>query len=84
MKIISYRPNTFLSLSSEKSGFTLKSKEISTVISVNNINNLLVKLRFDVLKNIQRSVGFFYFKNNIIPINKNIRRFILVGWIDRP
>ena len=84
MKLISYRPNTFLSLSCVESSFALKSKEISTVISVNNINNLLVKLRFEILKNIQKGVGFFHFKNNLILLNKNIRRFILVGWIDRP
>ena len=83
MKLLTYRPITFLSLTSATSFFTTKSKEFITVISVNNINNLLVRLR-SVALSTQKMVGFFLLKNSTPYISKNIQRFILVGWIDRP
>ena len=84
MELITYRPDTLLSLLSAKPFFTLNSKGFITVISVNNINNLLVKFGSETLKSFQRSVGLFIIKNKIAYISKNIQRFILVGWIDRP
>ena len=84
MKLITYKPNTFLTPTGAKYFFTKKSKDISTVISVNNINSLLVKFEMKVLSFAQKSVGFFIRKNSTPQISKNIQRFILVGWIDRP
>lgn len=84
MKLITFKPNTFLSLASATFYFTQKSKDIITVISVNNINSLLVKIGGIVLSSLQNCVGLILLKNKIPYISKNIQRFILVGWIDRP
>ncbi|OIQ37219.1 MAG: hypothetical protein BM563_09215 [Bacteroidetes bacterium MedPE-SWsnd-G1] len=84
MKLITYKPNTFLSLTCVNSIYAKKSEDFTTVISVNNINSLLVKIECIVLSIVQRSVGFLTIKNSIPQISKNIQRFILVGWIDRP
>jgi len=84
MKLITYRPNTLLSLLSAMPFFTPNGKGFITVISVNNINNLLVEFGSETLKNFQMSVGLFNIKYKIAYISKNIQRFILVGWIDRP
>ena len=84
MKLVTYRPITFLPLLSDTPFFTLNSKGFISVISVNNINNLLVEFGSETLKNFQMSVGLFNIKNKTAYISKNIQRFILVGWIDRP
>ena len=85
MKLITYGPNTFLPLYSAKPSFALNSKIFITVISVNNIYNLLVKFGSEAFnKNLQKSFGLFNLKNKIAHISKDIQRFILVGWIDRP
>jgi hypothetical protein len=84
MKLITYIPNTFLSLTSVTFLFRQNSKQINTAISINNIISLLLDFKSVVLLNFQKGLSFLISINKTPYISKNIQRFILVGWIGRP
>ncbi len=75
MKLITFKPITFL-LKQSASNITSKNKkEGFTVISINNKNLSLVEVVFVALKSQQKRIGFSFLKK----ITKNISQYILVG-----
>lgn len=81
MKLITYRPITFLLLNCAKVLTIKNSKESFTVISI--INPLLSNIRTVASKGLQKGIGFSNFKNTIHLFYKEFKSFILVGRINQ-
>ncbi len=76
MKLITYRPISFLLLNCTNVLTIKNGREIFTVISIkNNINTLLSNIRTVVSEELQKRIGFFNFKNTIQKIYKEPQEF---------